>query len=68
MYSFITAFYKTESGAKNNSQLPKGWEVKKLGEVCDIQLGKTPHRKTESLWDKGKETSNIWLILVYFGR
>jgi hypothetical protein len=24
---------KTESGAKNNSQLPKGWEVKKLGEV-----------------------------------
>jgi hypothetical protein len=21
---------KTESGAKNNSQLPKGWEVKKL--------------------------------------
>jgi type I restriction enzyme S subunit len=27
---------KTESGAKNNSQLPKGWEVKKLGEVCEI--------------------------------
>jgi type I restriction enzyme S subunit len=55
---------KTESGAKNNSQLPKGWEVKKLGEVCDIQLGKTPHRKTESLWDKGKETSNIWLSIA----
>jgi hypothetical protein len=32
---------KTESGAKNNSQLPKGWEVKKLGEVCEI-LDKTP--------------------------
>ena len=30
---------KTESGAKNNSQLPKGWEVKKLGEVCGFQNG-----------------------------
>jgi type I restriction enzyme S subunit len=32
---------KTESGAKNNSQLPKGWEVKKLGEVCEVQRGLT---------------------------
>jgi type I restriction enzyme S subunit len=29
------------SGAKNNSQLPKGWEVKKLGEVCEVQRGLT---------------------------
>jgi type I restriction enzyme S subunit len=28
-----------EHRPKNNSQLPKGWEVKKLGEVCGFQNG-----------------------------
>ncbi len=28
-----------------NAQLPKGWEIKKLGEVCDFQRGLTYSRK-----------------------
>ena len=44
-------------------KMPKGWEIIKLGEVCDIQLGKTPHRKTLVFWDKDKKTSNIWLSI-----
>jgi type I restriction enzyme S subunit len=38
---------KTESGAKNNSQLPKGWEVKKLREVCEIEYGTRVVRKRD---------------------
>ncbi len=43
--------------------LPKGWEVKKLGEVCDIALGKTPTRSNKKFWDIEKETNNIWLSI-----
>jgi type I restriction enzyme S subunit len=38
---------KTESRAKNNSQLPKGWEVKKLREVCEIEYGTRVVRKRD---------------------
>ncbi len=44
--------------------MKKGWEVKKLGDLCTIQLGKTPHRKTERYWDKDKNTSNCWLSIA----
>ncbi len=44
--------------------LPKGWEVKKLGDVCDIELGKTPYRKDPSLWDTKKNTTNVWLSIA----
>ncbi len=30
---------------KNNSQLPKGWEIKKLGEVCEVYQPKTISKK-----------------------
>lgn len=40
------------------------WVEKKLGEVCEIQLGKTPYRKTQSFWDRDKETSNVWLSIA----
>ena len=43
--------------------LPKGWEVKKLGDVCDIALGKTPTRSNKKFWDIEKETNNIWLSI-----
>ena len=39
------------------------WEIKPLGELCTIQLGKTPHRKTPSFWDKEKNTNNVWLSI-----
>ncbi|MCK5475503.1 MAG: restriction endonuclease subunit S [Candidatus Pacebacteria bacterium] len=39
------------------------WQTKKLGEVCDISIGKTPARGNEKFWDKEKETNNVWLSI-----
>lgn len=44
--------------------LPTGWEEKTLGEVCEINIGKTPSRADVSYWDKKKETNNIWLSIA----
>jgi type I restriction enzyme S subunit len=44
--------------------MKKGWEVKKLGEVCQLQLGKTPYRKNPKFWDKEKTSNNIWLSIA----
>ncbi len=35
--------------------MKQGWEVKKLGEVFDLQMGKTPSRDTNTYWN-GKNT------------
>ena len=35
--------------------MKQGWEIKKLGDVCSIQLGKTPHRKTQDFGIKIKK-------------
>jgi type I restriction enzyme S subunit len=40
------------------------WEIKKLGEVCEIELGKTPYRGDRSLWDLEKQTQNVWLSIA----
>lgn len=40
------------------------WEEKKLGEVCEIELGKTPYRGDKSLWDIKKQTQNVWLSIA----
>lgn len=37
---------------------------KKLGGVCEIELGKTPSRANKSFWDKDKTTQNIWLSIA----
>ena len=34
-----------------NARLPKGWEIKKLGEVCEIINGGTPKSKVANYWD-----------------
>jgi type I restriction enzyme, S subunit len=44
--------------------MKKDWEVKKLGEVCEIELGKTPSRRNKSFWDTEKTTSNVWLSIA----
>ena len=31
----------------------KGWEVKKLGSICDIGSGGTPSKKVNEFWEKG---------------
>lgn len=33
------------------SPLPKGWEIKKLGEVCEILNGGTPKTNIAEYWD-----------------
>jgi len=43
--------------------MKKGWEIKKIGEVCEIELGKTPYRKDKSYWDTEKQTNNVWLSI-----
>ena len=40
------------------------WQSKKLGELCEIELGKTPLRANASFWDQGRVTSNIWLSIA----
>lgn len=34
--------------------IPEGWEVKKVNEICDLKIGRTPPRK-ESEWFSLKE-------------
>ena len=40
-----------------------GWESKRLEELCDVTLGKTPHHKNLNYWDKEKKTNNVWLSI-----
>lgn len=35
----------------------------KLGELFNIQIGKTPQRGDASMWDKNKRSKNIWLSI-----
>jgi type I restriction enzyme S subunit len=44
--------------------MKEGWQTKTLGELCEIELGKTPARANTSLWDKNRETSNVWLSIA----
>ena len=44
--------------------MKQGWEIKKLGEICNIQLGKTPYRKNPMFWDKEKLSGNVWLSIA----
>ena len=40
------------------------WQTKTLGELCEIELGKTPARANSALWDKDRETRNVWLSIA----
>ena len=41
-----------------------GWQTRRLGDLCEIKLGKTPARANEEFWDKKRETSNVWLSIA----
>lgn len=41
-----------------------GWQSRKLGELCSIELGKTPSRSSKSFWDESRETNNVWLSIA----
>ena len=40
------------------------WRVRKLGGLCDIELGKTPARANKAFWDERRETDNVWLSIA----
>lgn len=40
------------------------WQTKKLGDLCTINLGKTPARAQKSFWDEKRETDNVWLSIA----
>jgi len=42
----------------------KGWQTKKLGELCEIELGRTPARANASFWDEKRESNNVWLSIA----
>jgi len=44
--------------------MKKGWQTKNLGDLCEIELGKTPARANASFWDEKRETSNVWLSIA----
>ena len=44
--------------------LPKGWEIKKLGDVCDIINGGTPDTNVPKFWNG----ENLWITPKDMGR
>jgi len=44
--------------------MKQDWKKIQLADLCEIQLGKTPHRKTDKFWDKEKESNNVWLSIA----
>ncbi len=40
------------------------WAVRRLSEICEINLGKTPSRSNKLYWDAEKVTSNIWVSIA----
>ena len=45
-------------------KLKTDWKVMKLGEVCEINIGRTPERGNSKNWDKEKKTNNVWLSIA----
>lgn len=41
-----------------------GWPVEKLGDICRIELGKTPARSNKKYWDEAKASNNVWLSIA----
>src|SRR6266478_795467 len=44
--------------------MKNGWQIKKLGEICEIELGRTPARANSAFWDDRHETGNVWLSIA----
>ena len=55
-------FYTVETGLKPVST--EGWEIKKLGEVCEIINGGTPDTKIKDFWDG----QNLWITPKDMGK
>ena len=46
------------------SYLPSNWKIFPLGELCRIEIGKTPARKNPKYWDIKKINNNVWLSIA----
>lgn len=44
--------------------MKRSWRTRRLGDLCEIQLGKTPARSNKSFWDEKRETGNVWLSIA----
>lgn len=40
------------------------WPKQRLGDLCNVQLGKTPPRGQSRYWDKDRVTDNVWLSIA----
>jgi type I restriction enzyme S subunit len=40
------------------------WPIIKLGNICRIELGKTPSRANKKYWDESKTSDNTWLSIA----
>lgn len=41
-----------------------GWRSERLGDLCNIELGKTPSRADKSYWDETRRSDNVWLSIA----
>lgn len=41
-----------------------GWRTKRLGDIANIELGRTPARSNGSLWDPKRKSNNVWLSIA----
>lgn len=41
-----------------------GWPIVKLGDICRIELGKTPSRSNKKFWDEARTGNKIWLSIA----
>ncbi len=48
-----------EALAGERSELPQGWEWRRLGELCDISLGRTPSRSEPRYWGGANSWATI---------
>ena len=42
----------------------ENWKTIKLGDLCRIELGKTPSRSNPKYWDKDRDTKHVWLSIA----
>lgn len=40
------------------------WRTLALGDLCRIEIGGTPARKSPKMWDPEKKTDNVWLSIA----
>jgi type I restriction enzyme S subunit len=40
------------------------WKTVKLGEICDINIGKTPSRSNKKYWDIERTAKNVWVSIA----